>query len=741
MEVISKLWARLPFISKARRARTASTQPARLTPVKAGSERLFNREISDLLFIQRIMEESLNQAHPLFERVRFLAIAADVLDQFFTVRVAKLKRSVSKNDGYVTPDEMTPRQQLVAVRQKADALITAQQAGWVHLQQELLDLGVVFADRDQLSADDLDWLTDHFRSHFLPVLTPYTIDEEHPFPFVASGGLCIVLELGIGHILVPLPSNLPRFIAIPGRQPRFVSAEVMIHCCRQDLFPDEALRSFGVFQILRDNDLAKEERSEDLRAVVEQGLRMRYKANVILLTVSPEMTEAATKFVCERLGLLSRKEIQFIENRNDSIASSDDVYCSHMPGLSDISETLGVLGEKLPGFVFPTYKPREAAQFENDCFAAIRDRDILVHWPYESFNSVVRFLEQSASDPQVVAIKQTLYRIDDESSVVEALIAAASNGKTVLAVIELEVRDNQEANIMLAKRMEAAGVQIVYGIIGLKIHCKATLVVRMEDERAVTYTHLGSGNYHPRNARTYTDISFFSFDQAIGSDMSLVFNYLTSGKLTRPDKLLVAPGYLRQRLSELIDREIEHAVAGRPAHICIKVNSLTDTQMVEHLYRASESGVEIDLIVRRHCVLRPGLAGLSSRIRVKSVVGRFLEHSRIYLFSNGQAMASESADVFFGSPDLMERNLDERVELLVPLEDSSVRELVVNGIMGAYLRDISQSWYLDGENLYTRESTEGFCAQEFFMAEEDPSVLGSFPQPEAAMSQENARNI
>ena len=738
-EVISKLWSRLPFTSAAGGdAAAAGTDVTQLDTAKSGNDRLFNREISDLLCIDRIMEESANRSHPLLERVRFLAVAADVLDQFFTVRVAKLKRSAAKNDGYVTPDGMTPAQQLLAVRHQSDKLLLAQQDGWVGLQRDLLTHDVLSPDRAQLSGDDLAWLTSYFRSHFLPVLTPYTIDEEHPFPFIASGGLCIILELGIGHILVPLPSNLPRFIAIPGGQHRFISAEMMIHCCWQDLFPDEALRSFGVFQILRDNDLATEERNEDLRAVVEHGLRMRHKANVILLKVSDEMNEAAIQFVCERLGLLTDQEIQFIENRNDSIVSSDFIFRSHMVGLSNISEMLDVLSDRLPGFVFPGFEPRSAELFEHNCFAAIRGKDILVHWPYESFNSVLRFLEQSATDPQVVAIKQTLYRIDAESGVVDSLITAASRGKTVLAVIELEVRDNQEANIQLAKRMEAAGVQIVYGIIGLKIHCKATLVVRMEDDEAVLYTHLGSGNYHPSNARMYTDISFFTGDQAIGRDMHLIFNYLTSEKLARLSKLLVAPDYLRQRLAELIDREVSHAMAGRPAHICIKVNSLTDPQMVEQLYHASEAGVEIDLIVRRQCVLRPGVAGLSSRIRVKSVIGRFLEHSRIYLFANGAPLSSQSAEVYFGSPDLMQRNLDERVEILGPVEDNSARELLVNGIMGAYLRDTRQSWFLDGDNVYTRGNPEGFCAQTFLMDEGNPCVLGEFPQPEAVTAHEDA---
>lgn len=732
-EVLGKIWARL-----SRRSRRQETTPlpgkevARLMPVGANADRLFNREVSDLLFIERVMEESANLNHPLFERVRFLAIAADVLEQFYAVRVAKLRRSAARKDGYVTPDGLTPAQQLMIVTNKANDLMQTQESAWLELQQELSTHEITFLSKEELDETDLDWMERYFRSHFLHVLTPFTIDEEHPFPFIQSGGLCAILELEGGYILLPLPANLRRFVKLEGEGHRFVSAEMLIELFWQDLLPEEELRNFGVFQILRDNDLAREERSDDLRSIVESGLRSRHKANVIRLKVSAGMSEAARKFVTEQLGLLSHQEIAFLESRNEPITSSEFIMSAGLVGLSDVSEILDDLGAQYPGFVFPPFKaryPRPLQRFENDCFSAIQNQDILAHWPYESFDSVVRFLDQAAKDPQVIAIKQTLYRTNNESPIVEALITAAQAGKTVLAVVELEARDNEQSNIEIAKQMEAAGVQIVYGIIGLKIHCKASLVVRMEDDEAVTYTHLGTGNYHPRNARTYTDISFFTRDPVIGYDTHLVFNYLTSEKVQPPQKLAVAPFFLREKLFELVDAEIANARAGKPAHICIKVNSLTDPRMIDRFYEASEAGVEIDLIVRRHCCLRPGVPGLSSRIRVKSIVGRFLEHSRIYMFANGAPLGADAAHVYFGSADLMERNLDERAEILVPVEKPQVRRLIVNGIMNANLKDSRQSWLLDGDNNYSRDSADAdFCAQTFFMEQEDPTILGDLSQ-------------
>ena len=676
------------------------------------------------------MEESRNFAHPLFERVRFISIASSVLDQFYAVRVAKLRRSAARRDGYVTPDGLTAIQQLMVVTAKANDLMQVQQESWRDLQGELGEHRISFPGIGDLNEVDISWLAAYFKSHFLHVLTPFTIDEEHPWPFISSGGLCAILELDEGFVLLPLPANLDRFISVPGEGHRYVAIESLIQFFWQELVPGDSLRSFGFFQILRDNDLAKEERNDDLRAIVESGLRMRQKANVIKLRVSETMNDQAIRFVTRQLDLLSNEEIKFLENQNERITASEFIVPTDLVGLTDISEVLDDLDGKVGGHVFPHFKPRYPKRLldaDNDCFAAITAGDIIVHWPYESFDSVIRFIQQAAEDPDVVSIKQTLYRTSDESPIVEALILAARKGKAVVAVVELEARDNEASNIELAKRLEMAGVQIVYGIIGLKIHCKATLVVRMEEGEAITYTHLGTGNYHPRNATTYTDVSFFTRDQVIGHDTHLLFSYLTSERMGRPQKLIVAPDGMRDKIGELIGREIEHALANRAAYICIKVNSLTDTRIIEQLYAASEAGVEIDLIVRRHCALRPGVPGMSSRIRVKSVVGRFLEHSRLYMFGGGQPVSARTALVYFGSADLMDRNLDERVELLVPIEDPEVRSVIVDGILHANLKDTAQSWMLDDENNYERAPAKGgFCCQSFFMEADDPTTLGTF---------------
>jgi len=731
-EVIAKLWARRPF----RPANSQSEEPSSVDdevsrPVVPGtSSRFFNRELSDLLFVQRVIEESTNLAHPLFERVRFLSIASSVLDQFYAVRVAKLRRSASRHDGYMTPDGLTATQQLMVVTAKANDFMQVQQEIWRDLQAELGEHGIRFPRIEELDQADVEWLSNYFKSHFMHVLTPFTIDEEHPFPFIPSGGLCAILELGERFVLLPLPANLSRFIAFPGEEHCYVTAESLIQFFWQDLIPGEALRSFGFFQILRDNDLAKEERNDDLRAIVESGLRMRQKANVIKLRVSEMMTDKAILYVTSQLGLLSNEEILFLQNRAEGITGSEFIVPTDLVGLSDISSVLDDLDGTIVGHVFPHFKPRYPQQLlasGNDCFAAITAGDMLVHWPYESFDSVIRFVEQAAEDPDVVAIKQTLYRTSDESPIVEALITAARKGKAVLAVIELEARDNEASNIKLAKRLEMADVQIIYGIIGLKIHCKATLVVRMEDGEAITYTHLGTGNYHPRNAKTYTDISFFTRDDVIGHDTHLMFSYLTSERMGKPEKLILAPHFLRDKIGDLIKDEADHARAGRPAYICIKVNSLTDTSIIEQLYEASEAGVEIDLIIRRHCALRPGVPGMSSHIRVKSIVGRFLEHSRIYMFGGGHPASAQTSLVYFGSADLMERNLDERVELLVPVECPRVKSVIVDGILHANIKDTVQSWVLDQENNYERAHVKGgFCCQSFFMQADDPTSLGDF---------------
>lgn len=712
--MITKLWRR----ASRQAPNDEGSQPKEIDGAETGtlhSARYINREISDLQFIERVLEEARNERHPLLERLRFLAISSSVLDQFYSVRVARLKHAAQKHDAYITPDGMTPMQQLRAVTRRGTELMLDQQETWDHLHESLEAIGIQLLETDQLSLEDLTRLHHYFRSHILPVLTPCTIDEEHPFPFVASGDVCAILEFSYRHILVPLPTNLSRFIALPGEENRFILLENLLFRFWPDLLSHDSLTSYGVFQILRDNVLARQERSDDLRAMIESGLRMRHKANTILLKVADTISESAVRFIAVQLDILADEDLTFFSERRLPVSDSKYIYVTPMPGLASLSDMLTPdIVNDYRKHLFEPFTPRYPAQLKeagDDCFAAIAKQDLLVHWPYESFASVVRFLEQAAQDPNVIAIKQTLYRTSDDSPVVEALIRAARDGKAVTTVIELEARENESSNVELAKRLESAGVQIIYGIVGLKIHCKATLVVRREDDDTVAYAHFSTGNYHPVNARLYTDLSYFTSDPHLVSDAIAVFNYITSGNLLPTRKLIVAPVQLRETLNRLIDNEVTEAQAGRPAHIRIKVNSLTDPDLTERLYRASQAGVEIDLVVRRHCSLRPGIDGLSSRIRVKSIVGRFLEHSRIYIFANGS-----DTKVYFGSADMMERNLDERVEILVPVEDPALKSRIVDEIMDANLRDTAQSWLLEPDNLYHRHpDRDGFCAHTFLL--------------------------
>ena len=596
---------------------------------------------------------------------------------------------------------------------------------WLTQRQELAEANIHLLGREQLAAEDRSWLQSYFLSHISPVITPFTLDEEHPFPFIPSGGICIVLEYEDQHILVPLPGSLSRFIQLPGEDNRYVAIESIIFEFAHLLFSDTSFQSGGIFQILRDNDLAKQERSDDLRSIVEFGLRMRHKANVIRLKVQ-NLSEANIRFIASHLGLLSDEDIDLLDQQ-DELAANLEFICKSVPGLSQASQLIN--RNLRPDLLFTPYTaryPQRVIDFDHDCFIAITTKDLLVHWPYESFDVVVRFLNQAATDDNVLSIKQTLYRTNDDSPIVNAMVNAATRGKAVIAVIELEARDNEQSNVALAKRLETAGVQIVYGIVGLKIHCKLTVVTRKEGDDTVIYSHFGTGNYHPDNARIYTDLSFFTRDQSLGRDANQVFNYITSERFLPTSQLIVAPRQLRTSLYDLIDAEIKNARDGKPAEIWAKLNSLTDPALIEKLYDASNSGVRIQLIIRRHCCLIPGIEGMSANISVKSIVGRFLEHARVYCFANGHEMGCENAQMYLSSADWMERNLDERVEVMVPLFDKTVRAQLLEQIMHANLKDARQSWLLSSAGEYHRTEAEmAFCAQSYFMQVPNLSGLGS----------------
>lgn len=716
-----------------------TTQPIPATAdLSACKTRFLNRELSDLAFISRVLEESGNAKHPLLERLRFLSISADVLDQFYTVRVAKMRRKLERQPNSYGVDGLTPCEELTAIDQAADQLTSQQQEAWLRIRSALDGEGIHLAGHYELHEHEHDFLLKYFKEHVQPVLSLFTIDLEHPFPFIPSGGICIVLELEeektheASKLLIPLPHIVPRFVRLPGEELRFASLETMIFLSWHEMFPEHKVTGTGLFQILRDNDLALEERSGDLTTLIESGLKRRHRANGIRLKVNAGMPESLRVFVTRELDMLSEDEINAFHEQGKSVVESEYIGICGLLGLADTTQIIvDVMEEDLPNLCFPSFTPRmphRLTEFNNDFFATIKEKDLLVHWPFETFDVLVAFIEQSATDDQVVAIKQTLYRTSDQSPIVDALVRAAESGKSVTVVVELEARDNERSNIDLSRRLEAAGAQVIFGLSGLKVHCKATSVIRREGDHTSTYTHYGTGNYHPGNAKVYTDLSFFTCNTPLSHDATALFNFLTSGSGPHGAKhLMIAPKTLRTEVFRLIDKEIEFALAGKASSIWIKVNSLTDPDVIDRLYKASQAGVMISLIVRRHCRLRPGIPGLSENIEVRSIVGRFLEHSRIYCFGNGNPLPSDDAKVFIGSADWMERNFDDRVEVILPVFEPTVKKQVLDQIMVANIKDDLQSWRLSADGEYQRLTPvgDGFSSQKYFLDNPNLSGLGS----------------
>jgi polyphosphate kinase len=681
----------------------------------SAKERYLNREISWLAFNARVLEEAQNPSHPLMERLNFLAISASNLDEFYMVRVAGLKDYQREGVTKLSPDGMTPVQELEVIEQTVSTMVQRQHDCWIALRAELDKAGISVVKPEKMTARELHWLEDHFLKNIFPVLTPIAIDPAHPFPFLPNLSLALVLQLQDEakkeHIaIIPLPATLPRFTSIPGKKLRFVMLEYIIRKFLHLLMPGFTMADSALFRIIRDSELDVDEEDKDFVRNFERAVKQRRRGRVIQIKFAAPASPSLVHFVSEQMHVPL-----------DSV-----IEVGGLLGLSSLKEWLDFAPDHLRFPSFNVRFPERINDFGGDCFAAIAAKDIIIHHPFESFDVVVQFLRQAAADPDVVSIKQSLYRTSKDSPIVRALIAAAEAGKSVTALVELKARFDEEANIKWARDLERAGVQVVYGFVALKTHAKVSMVTRRESGQLKTYVHFGTGNYHPNTAKIYTDLSFFTCDEALCRDAAYLFNFVTGNAPPRGfKKLILAPRAMRKSLISLIDDEIAHVKAGRAGSIWAKMNALVDQEIIDALYRASQAGVVVELVVRGICCLRPGVPGLSDNIRVKSIVGRFLEHSRVYCFGAGHELPSPEAKVYIGSADWMPRNFDWRIEVMVPIENPTVHEQIMGQIMMANLKDERQSWILQPDGSYKRihaAGTHALSAHDYFM--HNPSLSG-----------------